>query len=137
MFEYSKIYYGKYFPRMYGKLKIYDSQPLFLPLRIIGSSMIVSNLHWCPGPLRYKFCLLIKNLYERTEPKEAFHMTYLMLKTNPALSFMLTTIRRYYFSGVSNVVEIPGENWNELPLLSNSKYRAKFLRRIAPAGLLK
>jgi len=40
MIEYSKIYYGKYFPRGFGKLHIYDSKPLFLPLRIIGRSMI-------------------------------------------------------------------------------------------------
>ncbi|NCP97707.1 hypothetical protein GW796_05630 [archaeon] len=138
MIEYSKIYYGKYFPRGFGKLHIYDSKPLFLPLRIIGRSMIVMNLHWIPGPLRYKLCLLLKNIYDRTEPKEAFRVTYQLLKNNPALVFTMPAIRRYYLNGLSNLIEIPGENWEDLPLLSNSKYRARYLKQIyAPAGLLK
>lgn len=137
IFLYSKIYYYRYSPIGYGKISIYDQYPLVLPLRIMGSMMLAVNLHWIPGPLRYKFCLLIGNIYERTEPKERFRVVYNMLKFNPSLAFCLMAVRKYYVSRCMNVVEIPGEEWGDLPLLSTNKFRARYLKHLAPAGLLK
>jgi hypothetical protein len=124
-------------PMGYGKLPIFDQLPLVLPLRILGNMMLGINLHWLPGPLRYKFCLLVGNIYDRTEPKEQFRMIYLMLKSNPALAFCLLGLRKYYISRCMNVIEIPGEEWDSLPIMSTTKFRARYLRHIAPAGLLK
>jgi len=136
-FVYSKIFYYRYSPKWVGFLPIFDSLPLVLPLRVIGPSFIGLNIHWIPSPLRQKLCLLIKNIYDRTEPKEAFHITYYMLRNNPSLQFTMTAIRRYYINRCMNVIEIPGDMWQDLPLLSTNKYRARFLKLMAPAGLLK
>lgn len=138
MIEYSKIYYYRYLPRGFGKLPVYDQFPLMLPLRVMGRLILGCNIHWIPTPLRYKYCNYIKSIYDRTDPKEAFRITYYTLKYNPSLSFTMGAIRKYYISGISNIIEIPGDTWNELPFLSNNKYRARYLKKIyAPKGLLK
>ena len=137
MFNYHTIFYMRYSPIGLGKLPIFDQLPLVLPLLIRGPTFIGINLHWIPGPLRYKFCLLIQNIFQRypDNQKERFHLWYQMLKTNPALSFSLMGLRKYYIARCMNVIEIPGEQWNDLPLLSTNKFRARYLQMVSSANM--
>jgi hypothetical protein len=136
MFNYNSIYYLRYMPKGYGHLHIFDSLPLVLPLYVMGPTMLALNLHWVPSPLRVKFVLFISNIYSRGDDnwKARFHIWYQTIKNSPNLAFTLMAVRRYYIARCSNIIEIPGDQWGDLPLLSNTKYRARYLRMTASQG---
>lgn len=69
MFQYNQIYYFRYMPKGYGKLPIFDQLPLVLPLLVRGPVMMGINLHWIPGPLRYKFIQWTIALYNKGGPQ--------------------------------------------------------------------
>jgi hypothetical protein len=129
MFLYNSIYYYRYMPKGIGKLHIYDQLPLMLPLLIRGPIAMGINLHWIPGPLRVKFVQFTVNLYQRTNPPEAFHMWYRMIKDNPSIGFATQGVRKYYLARCANVTIIPPEEWENLPLIWNTKYRPRYLRK--------
>ena len=117
-------------PLGYLKLPVFDQYPLVLPLNIMGASMLAINLHWIPAPLRVQFINVVVQMYERYPMKDAFRLWYNTFKSNPALSFALIAVRRYYIGRCSSIKEIPAEHWHELPAVWNTLYKARYLRRV-------
>lgn len=134
MINYQTVYYARYTPKMYGKLPVYDQLPLFIPLLIMGPTCLAINIHWIPPPLRLRFVQFIDSLYKRypDNQKMRFRIWYQTIKNNPSLHFALPAVRRYYIARFSNLVEIENKYWEQLPVLSMSKYRARFLRMTNP-----
>jgi len=134
MLNYQTVYYGRYVPLHFGKLPVYDQFPLFIPMLILGNSCLAINLHWIAPPLRIRFVQFIDHLYKRYPEKKKMRsrIWYQTIKNNPSLNFALVAVRRYYISRLSSIVEIENKYWETLPLLSVTKYRARFLRLTNP-----
>ena len=129
MFEYSKIYYYRYYPKTIGTIHIYDMYPLMIPLEIKGITMIGINLHWIPGPLRNKMVQVLVELRKKSINENMFRLWYRMIKQNPALSFALVAVRKYYLAHCSSIKVV--DSWEQLTYISNSLYRARYMKRSA------
>ena len=134
MFNYSNIYYYRYNPKGLGKLPIFDQYPLMIPLDIRGSIMMGINMHWIPGPLRLKFLEVILAMQEKSINKNIFRLWYNTVKYQPALQFSLVAVRKYYLSRCSGVHIIPNEEWANLPLAWEVRYRARYMRQLIPTS---
>lgn len=135
--KYCHIYYYRYQPKWIGFLPEYDALPLVIPLKVSGKMMLGLNLHWIPPGMRTKLVVFILNIYDKTDPKTAFHITYQSLKKNPKLEFTLKAIRKYYLKRCTSVLEIPQIHWGYLSKMSKKEYKAKYIKLLAPSGLLK
>jgi len=124
-------------PKGYGRLPVFDQLPLFIPLFIQGPTVLVLNIHWIPPQLRIRFIQFLTTLYNRypENQKIRFRIWYQTIKNNPSLAFCLGAVRRYYISRLSNIVEIENKYWVDLPVLSTTKYRARFLRMTTPSPM--
>jgi hypothetical protein len=131
-FTYSNIYYYRYNPKGLGKLPVFDMYPLMLPLDIRGPLMLGINLHWIPVPLRFQFIQVVLAMQEKSINKNAFRLFYNTVKSQPALSFALMAVRKYYIGRCAGVQLIPNEDWNNLPMVWETRYRARFMKQITP-----
>lgn len=130
MFNYTSIYYYRYNPKGLGKLPIYDQYPLMLPLDIRGPFCLGINLHWIPIPLRLQFIQVVLAMQEKSINKNMFRLWYQTIKTQPALQFSLMAIRKYYINRCSGVQLIANEEWENLPLAWEVRYRARFMKQV-------
>ena len=129
-FTYSNIFYYEYSPISEpSKLPLFDRFPLVIFLEIHGQTATGINLHWIPVPLRVKFVALIMEMQAKSFNKNMFRLWYNMIKYNPALSFTLIAIRKYYISHCYNVQVIPSSEWGELPTAWAVRYKARYMRR--------
>lgn len=94
--------------------------------------MMGINMHWIPGPLRMKFLEVILSMQEKSINKNIFRLWYNTVKYQPALQFSLVAVRKYYLSRCSGVQIIPNEEWSNLPLAWEIRYRARYMRQITP-----
>lgn len=130
MFNYSNIYYYRYNPKGLGKLPVYDQYPLMLPLDIRGPFCLGINLHWIPTPLRLQFIQVVLAMQEKSINKNMFRLWYNTIKYQPALRFSLMAIRKYYINRCSGAQLIPNEEWENLPLAWEVRYRARFMKQV-------
>lgn len=130
MFNYSNIYYYRYNPKGLGKLPVYDQYPLMLPLDIRGPFCLGINLHWIPTPLRIQFIQVVLAMQEKSINKNMFRLWYNTVKYQPALQFSLMAIRKYYINRCSGAQLIPNEEWENLPLAWEVRYRARFMKQV-------
>ena len=130
MFNYSNIYYYRYNPKGLGKLPVYDQYPLMLPLDIRGPFCLGINLHWIPTPLRLQFIQVVLAMQEKSINKNMFRLWYNTIKFQPALQFSMMAIRKYYINRCSATQLIPNEEWENLPLAWEVRYRARFMKMV-------
>lgn len=127
-FEYSKVYYFRYTPVHIETIHIYDQYPQVIPLEIRGTIMLGVNLHWIPGPLRYKFVQVIIEMRKKCINENLFHLWYRTIKTNPPLNFALQAVRKYYISRCTNIKVIDSI---EMIPYTQVLYKARYLQRSA------
>lgn len=128
MFQYDKIYYGRY--NCVTNPTIYDQNPLFIILELKGNgTCIACNLHWIGSSLRSRFIQVLIEMRKKCINESMFRLLYRTIKYNPQLSFALCSIRKYYLRNMTNVKEVPSEQWGYLTNLTASLYRARYLQK--------
>jgi len=127
-FKANAIYFFRYKnPAGKGKLKIWDSAPLIIPLDITKKSLLAVNLHWINDSHRAEFVeYLLKYFEEARLGKKRItrsRLYYNFIKAGK-IKYALVAIRRYHISRITNLQEVKREDWPKV--LKTRKYKAKF-----------
>jgi hypothetical protein len=125
MFKYDTIYSGRY--TCTTNPHVFDQLPLFVVLEIRGQTMLACNIHWIAGALRPKFMQVLCEMRKKCINESMFRLFYRMVKYNPQLNFALCSVRKYYMRNMTNVREVPSEQWQMITNLTASLYRARYM----------
>jgi len=124
----SAIYFFRYRnPAGKGKLKVWDTAPLIIPLDITRKSLLAVNLHWIPNHQRAEFVeFLMKYFAQGKLGHKKIKRTKLYYNFVRAgkVKWAIVAIRRYHLSRITNLQEVPREKWDKV--LGVRKYKARF-----------
>jgi len=132
--EYKHMYYFRYNnPVTIKTIHIFDKAPVIIPLDIKSRTMLAINIHWLHPAVRQEFIDLIMDLFDRkymTSKGLKFSVArvfYMQIKKVKRLQWAMKAIRRYRIDRITNLTEIPQEQWDDI--LQTKRYRARFARR--------
>jgi hypothetical protein len=121
------IYYFRYKnPAGKGKLDVWDTAPLVIPLDIHGKSLLAVNLHWIPSQYRHQFVTFLLDYFKRQKGGRRFKRTRLYYNFIKAgkVTWAMQAIRRYHISRMTGITEVPKKKWDTV--LRQRQYKAKF-----------
>lgn len=122
------IYFFRYKnPAGKGKLGIWDTAPLIIPLDITSKSLLAINLHWIKSNQRSDFVEFLMKYFEQGKlGKKRITRTRLYYNFVKAgkVKWALIAVRRYHLSRITGLTEIKKEQWPKV--LGTRKYRSKF-----------
>ena len=124
----NSIYFFRYKnPAGKGRLKVWDTAPLIIPLDITSKSLLAVNLHWIPNNQRADFVdFLLKYFAAARSGGKRYKRTklyYSFIKSG-RVKWALVAIRRYHLSRITNLQEVPKDMWDKV--LGKRKFKAKF-----------
>lgn len=122
------IYFFRYKnPAGKGKLHVWDTAPLVIPLDVTRKSLLAVNLHWIKSNQRADFVdFLMKYFGQAKLGKKRIKRSKLYYSFVKAgkVKWALVAIRRYHISRITGLTEVKKEQWPKV--LGIRKYRAKF-----------
>ena len=122
------IYFFRYKnPAGKGKLKVWDTAPLIIPLEITRKSLLAVNLHWIPSNQRADFVDFLMKYFASgklgNKKMQRTRLYYNFVKAGK-VRWAMVAIRRYHLSRITNLQEVKKELWPKV--LGQRKYKAKF-----------
>lgn len=122
------IYFFRYKnPAGKGRLGVWDSAPLVIPLDVTSKSLLAINIHWIPKRYRKVFLdFLFDYFKKRKVGSKRFSRVklYYNLVKHGKVHWALVAVRRYHISRITRLQEIKRDHWSKL--LEDKKYRGKF-----------
>ena len=122
------IYFFRYKnPAGKGKLKVWDTAPLVIPLDVTRKSLLAVNLHWIPSNQRADFVEFLMKYFAvgklGGKKMKRSKLYYNFIKSGK-VRWAMVAIRRYHISRITNMVEVKKEDWERV--LGKRKFKAKF-----------
>jgi len=122
------IYFFRYKnPAGKGKLKVWDTAPLVIPLDVTRKSLLAVNLHWIPKNQRADFVDFLLKYFATGKlggkRMKRSKLYYGFIKSGK-VRWAMVAIRRYHISRITNMVEVKKEDWDKV--LGKRRYKARF-----------
>ena len=110
-----KMYFFRYFPKMFKELPYHDRLPMIFPIDVINNGIMGINLHYLPLDFRAS---LMDGLYTLSsdnnyDEKTRLRISYEILKASAKLSMFKPCVKKYLFNHLqSPFFEVNSVEWD-------------------------